>query len=304
MSEQRELLLQMRMEVTEMTLLLRSVICETGKGHLTGHKDRGKSSQNISENPEVENLNAHTENVNTVRHEPHKGVQSVNNTQHGVMSSDKPQPTQAEPSGALGESVDMRLSTSFSDIVQQDGQLQDGTQHNRSSRRAEHQKPAHKSNGRLLSGTPPHKGRRKLAGLKAERGTALYVEHIQTMEDDSEEDIIKCVKDYAEHGGIRVMSAKVIKNRFCQDVVGCKVFIPEKQIRLACSPSFWPDPVSCRVWEDRVRNRDWGEFAPRGSAKQRYREMKGDYTDENTDEYDGHQSGRRYNDDQMNSYHS
>ena len=99
------------------------------------------------------------------------------------------------------------------------------------------------------------------------------------------------VKTDASGGGLRTMSERIIRNRFCTDVVGCKINIPESQVRLACSPSFWPEVVSCRIWENRPRRQN-GRYNQQSQKRSRpYRDdfdgadLNDSYYDDRNDEY-------------------
>ena len=128
---------------------------------------------------------------------------------------------------------------------------------------ATHNKPPDKRRTTQSNSRPQHESsrrpshhkdsRRSLRGLKAEKTLCVYIENIEVMEEESNDDIITMVRKYAALGGLRTMSERVIRNKFYTDVVGCKVNIPASQVRLASSPDFWPKVVSCRLWEYRQK---------------------------------------------------
>ena len=45
---------------------------------------------------------------------------------------------------------------------------------------------------------------------------------------------------------IRIMSAKIIQNRFDDNIVGCKIKVLELEEDNVSDNSFWPDEVECR----------------------------------------------------------
>ena len=45
------------------------------------------------------------------------------------------------------------------------------------------------------------------------------------------------------------MAARVIHNRVCQDIVGCKMTVPDAQVNKVLEPTFWPEHMECRRWE-------------------------------------------------------
>ena len=94
-------------------------------------------------------------------------------------------------------------------------------------------------------------------GRSPVKSTFLYVKNIYQEEGTTDDDIIKQVKSHCSYYGIRVMSARVIKNRFVDDVVGCKITVPEDQAHLCLRNHFWPKPIECREWQsNRPRRKD------------------------------------------------
>ena len=79
---------------------------------------------------------------------------------------------------------------------------------------------------------------------------------------DTDEDVTRNIKEHAKSKGLRIMSQKVIRNRYVEDVVGCKIIIPMSQEHLALTPGFWPDGIECRHWEhlppSKNRRRNYG----------------------------------------------
>ena len=98
----------------------------------------------------------------------------------------------------------------------------------------------------------------KLRGVKQEKGVALYLKNIN-IDGDSDQEVGQMVKDHAMVNHIRIMWFRVIKYRACNDVVGCKIFVPESQEHLALDPSTWPSEISCRRWESQEnwRRKNW-----------------------------------------------
>ena len=47
------------------------------------------------------------------------------------------------------------------------------------------------------------------------------------------------------------MFAEIRHNRYCDDIVGIKIKVPESQAHMALEEYFWPNDVSCRKWEPR-----------------------------------------------------
>ena len=99
-------------------------------------------------------------------------------------------------------------------------------------------------------------GQRKqqLRGSKREKSMAMYLSGI-AVEDETDEEIVKIVKDHARDQGIRIMGHSVIRTRRYPYVVGCKILMPETQEYLALTPQTWPADVECRKWETQSRRR-------------------------------------------------
>lgn len=66
---------------------------------------------------------------------------------------------------------------------------------------------------------------------------------------DTEHDIIDSIKAYASVNGLKVMHASVVYNYYCDTSVGCKISIPVSQHEIAINDKFWPNNISCRVWQ-------------------------------------------------------
>lgn len=88
----------------------------------------------------------------------------------------------------------------------------------------------------------------RLRGLRPQASAFLYLENVAKGVDDSDATAINNVKSYAQKGQLRVMSVKVIHNRFCEDVVGCRISVPQTQTAHVLDQDFWPEDIFCRPW--------------------------------------------------------
>ena len=86
-------------------------------------------------------------------------------------------------------------------------------------------------------------------GVPRENAISLYLEDIARC-DQSDEDLKLMIRSYGKERGLRIMATEIIKNRYCDDVVGCKIKVPESQEQKAISGYFWPEDVLCRRWID------------------------------------------------------
>jgi len=92
----------------------------------------------------------------------------------------------------------------------------------------------------------------RIRGIKQEKGVALYLENI-AVDEANHDEICKNVKIYAKNKGIRIMTIKAIRNRYCEDVIGCKIMVPESHEHIALNLETWPQSVHCRRWEQKPR---------------------------------------------------
>ena len=95
--------------------------------------------------------------------------------------------------------------------------------------------------------------RKVLRGQTREEGVMLYLERIQKDVSDTDSDIEGMVKQHGRDAGIRVLSARAVRNRFCDYTVGCRITVPLSQIDAAMCVDCWPDGIKCRKWEAKRR---------------------------------------------------
>ena len=96
-----------------------------------------------------------------------------------------------------------------------------------------------------------------ISGLKREQSTMMYVRNIEVNE-RSDDEICRDMKLFGKSIGLRIMFTGIVRNRYCEDVVGCKIRIPTTQVDEATDISTWPDDVECRKWE-RKTQKGYGE---------------------------------------------
>ena len=101
--------------------------------------------------------------------------------------------------------------------------------------------------GRNNDGPLPHPYSR-LHGATTEQGSHIYLHNI-LVEDENDEEIFSMIREYAKDNNLRIMSHKVIRNKYTYDVVGCKIVVPASQEKVALNASFWPSNIESRRWE-------------------------------------------------------
>lgn len=92
-----------------------------------------------------------------------------------------------------------------------------------------------------------------LKGYEPSRYDELYLENVHMEPGISDKQLGSMVKKCGTKSDVQVLSVRVVKNRFCDDVVGCKIKIPVTCIQKALAPGAWPSYVRCRRWEERPR---------------------------------------------------
>ena len=105
--------------------------------------------------------------------------------------------------------------------------------------------------------------RRQLRGVKREKGITMYLSGIE-VEDETDDEVVRIVKDHARDKGIRIIGHNVIRTRRFPYVVGCKIILPDAQEYRALTPDTWPSDVLCRKWDPQPRrkwnpNGGWGK---------------------------------------------
>ena len=92
-----------------------------------------------------------------------------------------------------------------------------------------------------------------LRGIKSEPFAELYLTNIARNENKSFSDIAEDIKKYGRSKGFRIMSAWVVQNRVTDDMVGCKLRVPTRQVDDLLGNRAWPDGIMCKRWEKRER---------------------------------------------------
>jgi hypothetical protein len=86
--------------------------------------------------------------------------------------------------------------------------------------------------------------------VRRENSTLLYLSNVFT-EDMNDEDLAKAVKNHGREIGVRIMTVDIVHNRYCQDVIGCRIRVPHPQVAKTLEFDSWPDEIVCRKWERR-----------------------------------------------------
>ena len=102
------------------------------------------------------------------------------------------------------------------------------------------------------------------------------------------------------------MAVRVISNRYCEDMVGCKISVPVRQVDDALGTRIWPDDVVCRRWRKPRQNApaDRGDNGGDGRGRpQRRDDWRNDYErDDRNDRHEREVNYDWYGDDDYERY--
>ena len=92
-----------------------------------------------------------------------------------------------------------------------------------------------------------------LKGIKSEPFAELYLTNIARRDNQSFSDIAEDIRKYGRSNGFRIMSAWVVANRVADDMVGCKLRVPIRQVDDMLGNRAWPAGIMCKRWEKREK---------------------------------------------------
>ena len=157
----------------------------------------------------------------------------------------------------------------------------------------------------------PNKSKKNLTASQNHRGRTveMYLPNITKHSDDTYGEIAERVRDHARTRGLFVITSKIIRNKFNENIVGCLITVPERQQDDALGNRIWPEGMKCRRWQDRSKNDgvgsrqfynqnyngeyngDFNHYQQQGSDN--YFEQYDDHYDEN-DHYHDFQNEHQY----------
>jgi hypothetical protein len=124
----------------------------------------------------------------------------------------------------------------------------------------------------------------------------MYVKNIEVESKEKVQQAEEKVRKYLQNKEIYVYKAQVIKNRFADTIVGCKITVAEQVKEKLEGSFFWPDHIECRPW-----GRKWQMKPNREESNERgHHEADDNYYrrkyDDNERRYDRH-NDRHYDED-------
>ena len=102
---------------------------------------------------------------------------------------------------------------------------------------------------RSKSSQDPQRHNTALRGSKPQKTVNLYLQNVTMSDSDTETTITDSVKGYGTENGVNILSVYVIYNRYCDNIVGCKLSVPESQKDNIMADGFWPTDIICREWQ-------------------------------------------------------
>ena len=92
------------------------------------------------------------------------------------------------------------------------------------------------------------------------------------------------VRTYCAKKGLRVMMARIIVNKFCEDVVGCRMTVPIRQTDEMLGNRIWPDEMICRRWR---KSRSFTRNNDRHNGNYNTRTQRPTYHNDNREQESG-----------------
>ena len=243
------------------------------------HNNKAENTPDLSENQNVSSISIMsdsselTNNNNNVSssnsHHSNNTSTNSSSSRSSPVSMSSSDGSQSEPASPDQEDT-VRPTENYSDVLRHEGPWLDDPATRKKKRYAERKmlrerdemSPRHKSlheyalkglyantrQSQQHSPRGPHG--RILKGRPRAIGVEIYLNNIGCEDSETDDNIITAVRSYAKQkDNIRIMAARVIHNKVCQDIVGCKMTVPEAQVNKVLEPTFWPKHMECRRWE-------------------------------------------------------
>ena len=87
-----------------------------------------------------------------------------------------------------------------------------------------------------------------LQGRKVEPAEDMYLRNIERKRGESLKNVADRVRSFCAKKNLRIMATRVYANKFCDDVVGCRLTVPIRQTDEMLGNRMWPDEMICRRW--------------------------------------------------------
>lgn len=270
-------------------------------GHTAGSDHVTSGGEGVAESNRPGNTNQHSSNI---------GMENQGITYSDNIASNKSNTMNTTSIGNQGRTYNDNMASNISNTMNTTGMGNQGRTYSDTAsspgpwNTISRNKPKKEMNTQRLNSEQ----NTLLTGIKPEKSAVLYVENIRKYQGDTLKLLAERVRNHCRLKGVRVMNARIITNRFCEDTVGCKITVPIRQVDDVIGTRAWPDEVNCRRWtasrgqpgDDRRRN----DVNRRDNNGQNERHRDGHFTRENnrsqsrsnmSNNYDrDHQQGSQY----------
>ena len=121
-----------------------------------------------------------------------------------------------------------------------------------------------------------------LKGAVQEQTVQMYIKNIEIDNLKQIDKVKEKVSNYLQKNGVKVFKMQVIRNRYVDTTIGCRITIRDSQREKIEQKSFWPAGIECRQWG---RKRQYREYAS---------DEENSYGNRWSDKYDRHNRNDRY----------
>ena len=122
------------------------------------------------------------------------------------------------------------------------------------------------------------------------RTVELYLPNISRHDDDTLGDVAERVREHGKRGGLNIISSRIVRNRFTDSTVGCRITVPERQQDDALGNRVWPSGMKCRRWEKREKSEEYQRSHSR--QRRQHNQNQGSHMNWRENEVDNRDDGR------------
>ena len=110
--------------------------------------------------------------------------------------------------------------------------------------------------------------------MNDKRVAELYLPNITVHPGDTLAEIAERVREHAKFNGLHVITSRVVRNRYSDETVGCRITVPERQKDDALGNRIWPEGMKCRNWNSRPQENSGNLRNERYQENERYEERQ------------------------------
>ena len=105
------------------------------------------------------------------------------------------------------------------------------------------------------------------AASQTSRTVELYLPNLAKHPDDSFGDIGAMVRECGKRGRVHVITSRVVQNRYNENIVGCRITVPERHVDDALGNRVWPEGIKCRRWSSQKQTKNERKNQNHGKPK-------------------------------------